>query len=120
MSFKALLAYQKAFDLAMDIFHATKSFPLEERYVLSSQIVRSSRNVWTQMRRFIAKEFMKSTSEVSLLMRTVRIQKLNFGWILHLHVTIFQQKNEKVYNIRVKKSEKLLNYMINNPGKFGV
>lgn len=45
MGFKTLLAYQKGFDLAMEIFHLSKSFPVEERFALTSQIVRSSRSV---------------------------------------------------------------------------
>jgi len=45
MSFKTLLAYQKGFDLAMEIFHLTKEFPKSEKYGLTSQMVRSSRAV---------------------------------------------------------------------------
>jgi four helix bundle protein len=45
MSFKSLLAYQKAFDLAMTVFYLSKSFPAEERFSLTSQIIRSSRGV---------------------------------------------------------------------------
>ncbi len=45
MDFKKLLAYQKAFDLAMLIYEASKSFPKEETYSLTDQIRRSSRSV---------------------------------------------------------------------------
>lgn len=45
MSFKTLLAYQKSFGLAMEIFESTKSFPKEEQFGLTSQILRSSRSV---------------------------------------------------------------------------
>lgn len=45
MSFKTLLAYQKGFDLAMEIFHLIKEFPKSEMFGLTSQIVRSSRSV---------------------------------------------------------------------------
>jgi four helix bundle protein len=40
-----LKVYQSAFDLAMQIFEASKSFPSDERYALTSQIRRSSRSV---------------------------------------------------------------------------
>ena len=40
-----LKAYQIAYRLAMAIFHASKSFPKEERYALIDQIRRSSRSV---------------------------------------------------------------------------
>ena len=37
--------YKKAFDAAMEIFHLSKKFPIEERYSLTDQIRRSSRSV---------------------------------------------------------------------------
>lgn len=45
MSFKTLLAYQKGFSLAMEIFEISKTFPKEETYSLTDQIRRSSRSV---------------------------------------------------------------------------
>lgn len=45
MDFKGLLAYQKGFDLAMEIFFLSKTFPKEEKYSLTDQIRRSSRSV---------------------------------------------------------------------------
>lgn len=44
-SFKDLQAYQKAFNLAMEIFKISGSFPKEEKYSLTDQIRRSSRSV---------------------------------------------------------------------------
>ncbi len=49
MDFKKLLAYQKAFDLAMEIFEISKTFPKEETYSLTDQIRRSSRSVNANM-----------------------------------------------------------------------
>jgi len=43
--FKDLKVYQKAFQLAMDIFKVSKTFPKEEKYSLTDQIRRSSRSV---------------------------------------------------------------------------
>lgn len=40
-----LKVYQLAYELAMDIFHLSKSFPKEETYSLTDQIRRSSRSV---------------------------------------------------------------------------
>ena len=45
MDFKELLAYQKAFMLAMEIFEVSKTFPKDEKYALTDQIRRSSRSV---------------------------------------------------------------------------
>ncbi len=44
-TYKDLLAYKKAFKLAMDIFEITKRFPKNEAYELTNQIRRSSRSV---------------------------------------------------------------------------
>ena len=48
-SFKDLIVYQKSFELAMQIFEITKSFPKEEVYSLTDQIRRSSRSVSAQI-----------------------------------------------------------------------
>ncbi|MFH1184549.1 MAG: four helix bundle protein [Chloroflexota bacterium] len=54
-SAKDLTVYQKAYDLAMLIFHLTKPFPAEDRYSLTGQIRRSSRSVCTNLREAWAK-----------------------------------------------------------------
>jgi four helix bundle protein len=48
-SFRDLLVYQKARQLAQDIFGLTKTFPKEETYSLTDQIRRSSRSVGAQI-----------------------------------------------------------------------
>ena len=37
--------FQQAFDAAMQVFHLSKTFPVEERYALTDQVRRSSRGV---------------------------------------------------------------------------
>jgi len=54
-SAKDLIVYKKAYDLAMDIFRASKRFPAEEKYSLTSQIRRSSRSVCHNLREAWAK-----------------------------------------------------------------
>ena len=44
-SFRDLQVWQKAMDAAMEVFRLTKSFPSEEKYSLTDQILRSSRSV---------------------------------------------------------------------------
>lgn len=44
-SYNDLEVYNRSYDLAMDIFWLSKEFPAEEKYSLSSQIVRSSRSI---------------------------------------------------------------------------
>jgi four helix bundle protein len=43
--FRDLKVYQLAYQLAMEIFRESKSFPSEEKYSLTDQIRRSSRSV---------------------------------------------------------------------------
>ena len=49
-SAKDLTVYKKAYELAMEVFAISKSFPAEERYSLTDQIRRSSRSVCTNLR----------------------------------------------------------------------
>jgi len=52
---KELTVYQKAYELAMEIFRLTRQFPAEERFALVSQIRRSSRSVCMNLREAWAK-----------------------------------------------------------------
>jgi four helix bundle protein len=52
---KDLEVYKLGFQLAMDIFDLTKTFPTEEKYGLTSQIRRSSRSVCLNLREAWAK-----------------------------------------------------------------
>jgi four helix bundle protein len=52
---KDLSVYKIAYDLAMEIFELTKSFPAEEKYALTTQIRRSSRWVCLNLREAWAK-----------------------------------------------------------------
>jgi four helix bundle protein len=52
---KELAVYQRAYDLAMRIFHISKRIPLEGRFALTSQIRRSSRSVCFNLREAWAK-----------------------------------------------------------------
>ena len=54
-SAKELDVYRKAYELAMRIFDASRTFPAEERYALTSQIRRSSRSVCLNLREAWAK-----------------------------------------------------------------
>jgi four helix bundle protein len=54
-SAKELEVYKKAYQLAMEVFELSKSFPAEERYALTSQIRRSSRSISMNLREAWAK-----------------------------------------------------------------
>jgi four helix bundle protein len=44
-SYRDLVAWQKAMDLAVDCYRSTKNFPQDERYGLTSQIRRASSSI---------------------------------------------------------------------------
>lgn len=54
-SAKDLKVYKAAYELAMQVFHLTKTFPPEEKFALTSQIRRSSRSVCLNLREAWAK-----------------------------------------------------------------
>ena len=58
-----LEVYQTAFNLAMEIFQKSKSFPKEERYSLTDQVRRSSRSVCANL----AEAWRKRRYEASFL-----------------------------------------------------
>jgi len=54
-SVKELIVYKKAYEQAMSFFEASKRFPSEERYAMTSQGRRSSRSVCHNLREAWAK-----------------------------------------------------------------
>ena len=48
-NFRDLKVWQRSHELTMDIYHATKGFPTEERYGLTSQIRRSCSSIPTNI-----------------------------------------------------------------------
>ncbi len=54
-SAKELRVYKAAYDLSMEIFEISKTWPPEERYSLTDQIRRSSRSVCSNLREAWAK-----------------------------------------------------------------
>ncbi|MCU0350034.1 MAG: four helix bundle protein [Flavobacterium sp.] len=119
MDFKDLLAYQKAFSLAMEIKNLTDSFPKEEKYALTDQIRRSSRSVCANMaeayrkRRYVNHFISKLTdcdgenSETTVW--------LDFAFECKYVAT----EVHRDLILKSKEIGKLINYMINNPDKFG-
>ena len=59
-SFKELKVWQNAIELAMEVFHLSKSFPPDERFSLTDQMRRASRSVGSNIseawrkRRYVA------------------------------------------------------------------
>ncbi|MDO9130944.1 MAG: four helix bundle protein [Anaerolineales bacterium] len=66
-SYRELIVYQKARQLARDVFEMTKAFPREEMYSLTDQIRYSSRSVGAQ----IAEAWAKRRYEKSFVTKLV-------------------------------------------------
>lgn len=120
MDFQELLAYQKAFETAMAIFEISKTFPREEVYSLTDQIRRSSRSVTAN----IAEAYRKRRYQKHFISKLTDADAENSEtavWLQYAfacnYITL-EQHNMLLY--KTKEVGKLINYMINNPSKFGV
>ncbi|MBV7270006.1 four helix bundle protein [Winogradskyella luteola] len=120
MDFKKLLAYQKGFDLAMSIFEISKSFPKEETYPLTDQIRRNSRSVNAN----IAEAYRKRKYPRHFITKLTDSDGENSETSTWLDFALeCQYISENVYRDLSNQAieiGKLINYMINNPDKFGV
>lgn len=120
MSFKSLLAYQKAFALAMEIFQLIKLFPVEERFLLSTQIVRSSRSVCSNIsegyrKRDYVKHYKSKLTDADSENSETQLW-LDFALACKY---VPEDKYEDLHD-QCLQVGRLINFMINNPGKFGV
>ena len=117
-SFKDLLAYQKSFELAMEIFHFSKNFPAEEKYSLTDQIRRSSRSVCSNLaegyrKRQYEAHFISKVSDEDMENSETQV------WMDFSHECNYISK--ETHNKLIEKSEevgRLLNHMIANPEKY--
>lgn len=118
MGFQTLLAYKKGFDLAMKIFTLSKIFPQEERYALTSQIVRSSRAVCSAIaeayrKRQYIKHFRSKLSDADSENSETQL------WLEFAFACEYISKKERNdYQNQSIEVGKLINYMMNNPDKF--
>ncbi len=116
--FRDLIVFQLSYQLAVEVFDITKTFPKEEKYSLTDQVRRSSRSVpgniaeaWS--RRKYPKSF------VSKLIDSLGEANETTVWIDFSKD--FKYFNESECNHFINKYEevcKMLNSMINNPDKF--
>ena len=119
MDFTELIAFKKSFSLAMEIFRISKLFPKEETYSLTDQIRRSSRSVSAN----IAEAYRKRSYIKHFISKLTDSDGENSEtnvWLQYAlsceYITLekFSDLNEQN-----KEIGKLINYMINNPNKFG-
>lgn len=117
-TFRELKAYQKGFELSMDIFKLTKGFPKEEHYDLVSQIRRSSRAVCAN----IGEGYRKRQYEKYFSSRLADADMENTETQVWLDFALYcEYINEETYERLILQSEevgKIISYMINNTEKF--
>jgi len=120
MDFKKLLAYQKSFELAMFVFEISKSFPKEETYSLTDQIRRSSRSVSAN----IAEAYRKRIYPKHFISKLTDADGENSEtstWLdFALSCNYLDKQKHSKFSEQSIEVGKLINYMINNPSKFGV
>ncbi len=118
MSYKKLIAFQKAFSVAMKIFKITKKFPREEMFGLTDQIRRSSRSVCTNL----AEGYRKRRYEAHFISKTTDADMENSETQVWLDFSLAcEYLNLDEYNklyADTEESGRLLSYMIENPAKF--
>ena len=113
-----MLAYQKSFQLALDIQIITKKITYSEKYALVDQIRRSSRSVCANFaeaycRRKSVKHFISKLNDAQSESCETQVW-LEFAFA-------FAYINEEEYKLLTEQNNeigKLLTYMILNPGKF--
>ena len=118
MSYKNLIAYQKAFSLAMKIFKITKKFPKEERFGLTDQMRRSSRSVCTNL----AEGYRKRRYEAHFVSKLTDADMENTETPVWLDFALeCQYIIQEEFNYLYRDTEevgRLVSYMIENPAKF--
>ena len=115
---KGLLAYQKGFVLAMDIFVSSKKFPSDERYSLTDQIRRSSRSVCVNLAEAYRKRKYPNHF-VSKLSDSDTENGETQTWLeFALACNYISNEEFNKLNNQTEEVARLLVYMMNNPEKF--
>jgi len=118
MDYRNLKVYQKAFALAVDIFHITKKFPREELFGLTGQIRRSSKAVCSNLaegyrKRQYQAHFLSKLSDSDMENTETQVW-LDFSRACE-YITEAEHKDLFEKSLDVGRG---LNYMMNNPEKF--
>jgi four helix bundle protein len=115
---KETRVYKLAFELAMEIFTISKTFPKEEKYSLTDQIRRSSRSVSICLLEAYRKK--RYTAHfVSKVTDSDMENSETSGWLDFAFACNYF--GQELYEKLISKTEeigRLLNHMINNPEKY--
>ena len=119
MGFQKLLAYQKGYHLAMEIFRCSQKYPKEERYSLTDQIRKSSRSVCANIaeayrKRRYPRHFISKLSDADAENSETQVW-LEFSKDCG-YLSALQKKELLEHSVEIGK---LIQYMIRRPEKFG-
>jgi four helix bundle protein len=118
ISFRDLTVYKKAFELAMEIFEISKTFPKEEKYSLTDQIRRCSRSVCGG----IAEAYRKRKYEAYFVSKSSDADMENSETQVWLEFAYkCKYIDQEHYRNLIDKSDevgRLLNHMITNPSNY--
>ena len=119
MDFKELIVYKKAFQVAMEIYKLSKNFPKEEKFSLTDQIRRSSRSVCANIaeayrKRMYVRHFISKLTD-SDAENSETVVWLDFA----LECNYLEEEIHTRLLMETDEIGRLLNYMIQNPEKFG-
>ena len=115
---KETKVYKLAFELAMELFEISKSFPKEETYSLTDQIRRSSRSVCICLLEAYRKKIYPAHFVAKVTDSDMENSETS-GW-LDFSLACRYIVDEKHKDLIAKTDEigRLLNHMINNPQKY--
>ena len=113
------MAYQKSFELAMEIFETSKIFPTDEKYSLTDQIRRSSRSVSANIaeayrKRQYPAHFKSKLSDADMENSETQVW-LDFA----LKCGYMKAETHKLFTDRCEEVGRLLNHMMSNPQTYG-
>ena len=117
-NFKESTVYKKAFVLAMEIFEISKSFPKEEKYSLTDQVRRSSRSVCTNLAEANRKKRYPAHFISKLTDCDAENSETNVWIDFALACNYINEQVSTSFKTKSDEIGKLINHMINNPGKY--
>ena len=111
---KDLKVYNLAFELAMEIFRLTQSFPKEEQYSLTDQIRRSSRSVAINIREGFAKRRYENVL-IRHLNDSIGSSEETRGWLdFSFHCGYLNQTSHGSLDMRYDEINAMLYSLMNN------
>lgn len=117
-SAKELEVYKKAYALAMEVFEASKTFPPEERYALTSQSRRCSRSVCQNLREAWAKRRYEAHFVNKLTDSDGENAETDTCLDFAYDCGYIKEETHKRLTSMAREVGKMLGSMINNPGGF--